>query len=261
MKGICLTLLALFAYHSYGQFGCEFPPVYYHNSIFTNAKGDTLNGLDSAGLFHGIHLFSDNPHNLYSDTNTYRIGKFENGIPVGDWMDHCGDGSFSMGQFSVRSGTRSDGQGGWITENLGINAKIGIWKYFDPDGNLANIVKYENNAFKNGWENKTYQADSFGNFVLIKYEYWKRYHTTLEKRKIETYSITGTLLSSTISSFWSDKSKDYYENGKIQEKKKCVKILGINLNRYINKEYSMDGKLINTLKSKCRTRIINPRFK
>ena len=128
---------------SYGQCGREYPSGFYHNSKFVNAQGDTLNKLDNSGLYEGLHLYTDNADNLYTDTNSFVIGNFHHGQPVGDWKDHCKDSSFSIGQFSCGGGeSSSDGKGGWVTKHQGIYVKIGVWKYYDPYGKLNLVGNY-----------------------------------------------------------------------------------------------------------------------
>src|SRR5690606_3790186 len=133
-----------------------------------------------------------------------------------------------VGQFSVGGGqTSSDGKGGWITKKQGIYVKVGVWKYYDLDSNLIKIEKYDRQTFKNGWVNKTYRADSSGNFLLTKYESKFRYQSALKKVISREYSDKGVLISSNYENFWRDISIQYYDNGKIKVKWKCRKIFGI----------------------------------
>ena len=217
MRRQLLIILTLLTIKSYGQCGREYPSGFYHNSKFVNSQGDTLNKLDSSGLYHGVHLYTDNPNNIYSDANSFLIGRFEHGLPVGEWKDHCKDGSFSVGHFSVGGGeTSSDGEGGWITKKQGIYVKVGVQKYYDIDSNLIRTEKYDRQTFKNGWVKETNRADSTGNFILTKHESKFRYQSIFKKEISREYSDSGVLISYDYENFWRDISIEYYENGKIK---------------------------------------------
>src|SRR5690606_10655352 len=107
-------------------------------------------------------------NNLYNDTISYTIGRFSNGLPVGDWTVHCQNGGTSTGQFETGGAeVTSDGKGGWTEKKQGIYAKIGVWKYYDRNNSLIKTLKYERSFNNKGWTNKTYILDKNGNFVLV----------------------------------------------------------------------------------------------
>lgn len=258
MRQQLLLISTFLTLQSFGQCGREYPSGFYHNSKFVNSQGDTLNKLDSSGFYHGLHLYADNPGNSYSDTNSFIFGEFEHGLPVGEWKDHCKDGSFSVGHFDVGGGeSSSDGKGGWITKKQGIYVKVGVWKYYDIYGNLLKVERYDIQTYKNGWIHKTYRADNTGNFNLTMYESAFRYQSAFRKEILREYSDSGVLFSSHYKNFWRDVSMNFYNNGQIKEKWKCRKILGIKINRLISKSYTADGKLLEKRKSKCWRTIVN----
>jgi hypothetical protein len=212
--------------------------------------------LDDKGLYHGLHLYTDNPGNIYTDTNSFLIGYFQHGLPTGEWKDYCKDGSFSIGAFSVGGGiTSSDGQGGWVTTKQGIYVKIGLWKYFMSDSSLYKTEYYDRQQYKNGWANTTYLIDTAGNRIMTKYESKFRYQSILKREITREYTDSGILSSSHHENFWRNVSTEHYENGRVKEKLKCRKILGVKTNRLIYKLYSIDGKLVKRTKGKCLTSI------
>lgn len=251
-----IIILLLFTENLFGQCGSEYPSGFYHNPQFINSKGDTLNKLNSSELFEGLHYYTDNPDNLYSDTNSFITGYFQNGLPIGEWKDHCKDGSFSIGQFSVGSGiSYSDRNGVWISKLEGIYEKIGIWKYFDKDSNLIETKKYDGKKYKNGWTHKTFKADSSGNFILIKFESAFNYSNWRSKEITKLYSDNGQLIKEEYESLWKEVSYEYYPNGKVKKENRERKFLGINLGSTIKKEYNLKGQTT----SKTKTKHKNPK--
>ncbi|MGZ4056608.1 MAG: hypothetical protein ACXVPU_10425 [Bacteroidia bacterium] len=261
MKSQLIIILTLLMIKVNAQCGREYPSGFYHNSKFITSKGDTLNNRDSSGFYEGMHLYTDNPDNLFGDTNSYVIGKFQNGLPVGDWKDHCKDGTYSVGQYETGAGESSeDGKGGWIIKYQGIYDKIGVWKFYDKNNNLFRTERYDRLTLKKGWINKTYVSDRSGHFVLIKLESKSRYQSVFRKEITKVYSDSGILISKDYESHWRDISIQYYDNGKMKEKNKCRKIFGIDINRAISKSFSEDGKLKEKQRGKCHTIIVDPAF-
>src|SRR5689334_17779725 len=102
-----LTLLAASLAAS-GQCGREYPNGLWYTGLKVLPSGDTVNQVDEAGLYHGRHvlwLWNADVLSL-DDSVTYLLGYFEHGIPKGEWLDHCGDGSYSLGEFSPGVGRR-----------------------------------------------------------------------------------------------------------------------------------------------------------
>lgn len=261
MKQPLIIILILFALKSYGQCGREYPSGFYHNSKFINSQGDTLNKLDNSGLYEGLHLYTNDKNNLYNDTISYTIGEFHHGLPIGDWKDHCEDGTFSVGQYACSGETSSDGKGGWITKEQGIYVKVDVWKYFGKDNHLIKTERYDRAIFKNGWEDKTFRADSTGNFILIKFESKFNYSTKCKKETTKIYTPQGKAVSSDYENFWKDIAYEYNEKGQISKITKRRKFFGKNLKTKIEKEYNAKGQLICKTKTKCKhpayRRIIN----
>jgi hypothetical protein len=253
MRRQLLIILTLLTIKSYGQCGREYPSGFYHNSKFVNTQGDTLNQLDGSGLYHGLHLYTDNPKNIYSDTNSFIIGNFEHGLPIGEWKDHCKDGSFSIGQFSVGGGqTSSDGKGGWINKKQGIYVKVGVWKYFDKDSSLIKTEKYDRQTYKNGWVNKSYRADSDGNFILTKYESKYNYSTKRRKETTKLFTDNGIPVSADYNSFWKNVSYEYNDTGQLSKFTKRKKFFGKYQKTTIEKEYNSKGQVKCKTKTKCK---------
>jgi hypothetical protein len=253
MRRQLLIILTLLTIKSYGQCGREYPSGFYHNSKILNAQGDTLNRLDNSGLYHGLHLYTDNSENIYSDTNSFIIGMFEHGLPVGEWKDHCKDGSFSRGQFSCGGGeSSSDGKGGWVTKHQGIYVKIGIWKYFDKDSQIIKTERYDRSIYKNGWADKTFIADSNGNFILVKFESKYNYSTKRKRETTKIYTDKGVPVSADYESFWKDISYEYDQNGQVSKIIKRKKFFGKTLKTTIEKEYNSKGQLKCKTKTKCK---------
>lgn len=252
-----IMILTLLSIKSSGQCGREYPSGFYHNSKFVTPKGDTLNNLDSSGLYEGLHLYADNANNSFDKTDQYLLGHFHQGLPIGDWTDHCNDGSFSVGQFNCGSEvTSSVGKGGWISKKQGIYDKIGVWKYFDKDSNLIKTMRYD----RYRKSDETYLQNISGNFILIKYEFNDMHNLSSPFKKQVTKEFTDDrkIVSLDFENFWKDISIEYYANGQVKEKFKCRKFIGIKINRSINKSYSQDGKEIKKERGKCWTKIVDP---
>lgn len=247
-----IIILLLLTEKLFGQCGREYPSGFYHNSQFITAQGDTLNKVNSSELYQGLHLYTDNPDNLFSTTNSFIIGHFDNGLPIGEWTDHCKDGTFSIGHFSIGGGksfTKKENLA-WI--KFGIYVKIGVWKYFDKDSNLILTQCYDRQTFKNGWANKTYKGDSSGNLILIKYESKFNYSNWNRKEITKLYADNGVPLTAEYESFWKNVSYEYYPNGKVKKETREKKFLGIHLNTTIEKEYNSKGQVKCKTKTKCK---------
>ncbi len=246
---IILTILTI---KSYGQCGREYPSGFYHNSEFVNPNGDTLNKLDNSGLYHGLHLYTRAENNLYNDTISYLIGKFNHGQPFGDWIDHCNDGSYSVGHFQMGSGeTSSDGKGGWIEKKQGLYAKVGVWKYYDNKGNLQRTMRYDRDFNRKGWTDQTFEMDSAGKFILTVYKFNSNHTLDSWFKKLENrlYSKSGVPISADSEGFWKDISYEYNEKGQLSKTTKQKKFFGKERKVTIVKEYNSKGQI------KCITRI------
>ncbi|HYV91250.1 MAG TPA: hypothetical protein VE978_05685 [Chitinophagales bacterium] len=252
MKRLLLLSLTLICIKSNGQCGLEHSSASYHNSKFVTPEGDTLNSLDSSGFYEGLHLYADNSKNIFDNTHSYTLGYFHHGLPVGDWTDHCSDGSFSVGQFTWGWEVSSDGKGGWIDKKQGIYNKIGVWKYFDRDSNLIKTMRYDRYVKRD----ETYLQNISGNFILIKYEFNDMHNSSSPFKKEITKEFTedGNISTLDFENFWKDISLEYYADGQVKEKFKCRKFIGIRINRSIRISYSQDGKVIKKERGKCWTK-------
>lgn len=247
---IILTLLTI---KTYGQCGREYPSGFYHNSKFVNTKGDTLNKLDHSGLYEGLHLYTDNEDNLYNDSNSFVIGNFHHGQPIGDWKDHCKDSSFSIGQYSAGGGeSSSDGKGGWVIKNQGIYVKIGVWKYFDKDSHLVKTERYDRLVYKNGWADKTFVADSNGTFILVKFESKYNYSTKRRKETTKIYTNKGVAVFADFESIRKSIHYEYNNEGLVSKITKRKKLFGKYLKTTIEKEYNSKGQVKCKTKTKCK---------
>jgi hypothetical protein len=261
MKIKLIFILILISIKLFGQCGRVYPSGFYHNSQFVTTKGDTVNKLDTSGLYDGLHFYTNNAFHIFDESTSYLMGNFKHGIPIGDWTDHCNDGTYSVGQFSCGGGESSvDGKGGWITKKQGIYEKIGVWKFYDKNGILIETQQYIRETLKNGWVHKTYHMNSLGNFILVEFDSTLRYLSVFRKDIKEEYSDNGVLISSEFQNFWNDVSFKYYPNGQIKEKFKRGKFIGIEINHYSDKFYSQDGKLTDKKKGKYWTLIRDPAF-
>jgi hypothetical protein len=240
---------------SYGQCGREYPSGFYHKSEFVNPSGDTLNKLDNSGLYHGQHLYTKSEDNLYNDTTSYLLGKFHHGQPIGEWIDHCKDNSYSVGQFSMGSGeVSSDGKGGWTEKKHGLYSKVGVWKYYDNKGVLQQTMRYDRNFNHKGWTDQTFKMDSAGKFVLIDYEFLSRHDlkSRFKKQVNKSYSNQGVPIFADIRNFWHNISNEYDENGQLIKTTKQKKLFGKIRKVTLVKEYNSKGQLKCKTKTKCK---------
>lgn len=240
--------------------GGAYPSGMYHNHAFVSFKGDTMNKLNKAGFYEGLHLYTNNENNLFNDSTTYTIGQFSNGLPIGDWTVHCSNGSYSTGQFETGGAEVSSNSDGTTTQKKqGIYAKIGIWKYYDKDSILIKTLRYDRSFDNKGWTNKTYIQDKLGDFVLIDNDFNDKHSlsSSLKKQVRQIYNTGGKLVLFEYKNFWKDISIQYYTNGQIKQKWKCQKIFGLKTNRSVIKKYSETGKLLEKNKGKCWTTIID----
>lgn len=247
---ICILLTV----KSYGQCGKGHPSGFYHNR-FVNAQGDTLNKDDSLGYFEGLHVYTDNIHNVFNDTTTYVTGYYQHGQAIGEWTYHCKDGSRSVGQFQCGVQCTTDETGAWVEKKQGIYAQKGIWKYYDTSGYLFLTERYDDLEYKNKWVKKTFVADSNGTLILINSETTYR-HSLFKKRITKTYSKTGKLVSVDHRSILKCVSYKYFENGNVREKNKWKTFFGKDIT--IKKEYTYKGKLLTKTKSKENNKCSDP---
>lgn len=253
MRQQLIIILTFFILKSYGQCGREYPSGFYHNSKFVNTHGDTLNKLDNLGLYDGLHLYTKSEHKLYNDTISYLIGKFNHGQPIGEWKDHCNDGSYSIGQFKMGSGeSSSDGKGGWVEKKQGLYVKVGIWNYFNNKGILEKTMRYDREFNHKGWTDQTFEMDTTGEFILTEYKFNSRHNldSRFKKRVNKSYSKKGIPISSEYEGFWKDISYEYNEKGQVSKIIKRRKLFGKRLNTIIEKEYNNKGQL--KCKKKCK---------
>ena len=235
MKYQLLILCILLTVKSYGQCGQGYPSGFYHNTPIVNPQGDTLNKLDSLGYYEGLHVYTDNAQNIYTDSTTYVLGYYQHGQAVGEWTYHCKDGSHSVGQFQCVVECSSDGKEGWIEKKQGIYKQKGVWNYFDTEQHLILTERYDHFYYKNKWVDKRYSADSNGTFILVRYESAYRYSTILRKQVTKTYTNAGVLVSADHRNFWKDISYEYFENGNVREKTIWKKFFGKEINTTIKK--------------------------
>lgn len=240
-------------YH--GQCGREYPSGFYHNSQFVNTHGDTLNKLDSSGLYAGLHVYTDNENNLYNDTISFTLGQFRHGLPVGEWKDHCKDGTFSMGLYACGGGeSSSDEKGGWVTKQQGIYNKIGVWRYYNNKGGLQKTIRYDRVFNSRGWTDQTFEMDSSGNFILTTYKFNSNHtlDSRFKKQVDKLYSKNGIPISADYNSFWKDVSYEYDETGLLIQTTRHKKFLGKSRKVTIVKEYNSIGQLKCKTKTKCK---------
>lgn len=253
MRYQLILICILLTLRSYAQHCSQkHPSGFCHNPQFVNPQGDTLNKLDSLEYYEGLHVYTDNATNIYSDSNTFIIGHFHHGKPIGEWKEHCKDGSYAVGQYKSGVQTTPDGKGGWTEKKQGIYEKIGVWKYYDAQGKLISTERYDQFNYKHGWAEETYIADSNGTFVLVRYESASRYSSVFRTKRTKVYTNTGVPVSADYRNFWKNISYEYYENGQVQEKIKWKQFLGKQLNTSITKEYTNRGELTCKTKMKCK---------
>lgn len=255
MRRQLIFILTLLTLKSYGQCGREYPSGFYHNSQFVNSKGDTLNKLDSSGLYHGFHLYTKSEDNLCNDTISYLLGKFHHGKPIGEWIDHCNDNSYSVGQFSMGGGlVSSDGKGGWIEKKHGIYSKVGIWKYYDSKGILQQTMRYDRNFNRRGWTDQMFEMDSTGKFILTEYKFNSRHNLNSRFKNTvnKGYSKQGVPTFTDINGFWKNISYKYDEKGQLVKTTKQKKLFGKIRKVTIVKEYNAKGQLKCKTKTKCK---------
>ncbi|ABG59737.1 hypothetical protein CHU_2483 [Cytophaga hutchinsonii ATCC 33406] len=249
MRYRLIIILTFLTIKSYGQCGQEYPSGFCHSSIFVTHQGDTLNKLDNLGFYQGLHLYT-----YSSDSNTFIIGNYRHGQPVGEWKYHCSDSSYSFGQFKSGIQSTSDGNGGWVTKKQGIYSKDGVWKYFDKDSQLIKTQRFEHFDYKNGWAKKIFIVDTNGTFILVNFESKYKYYSKFRKETTIHYTEDGIILSAEYNSFWRDVTLEYYNNSQVSKKTKRRKFLGKALNKTIEKEYNYKGQLENKIKTTWHNR-------
>lgn len=253
-------LFALLVFASHAQCDRKYPSGYYHNGSFVNPQGDTLNRLDANGYYHGLHVYTFTSKNIYNDSTTYILGRFNHGLPVGQWLCHCSDSTFSIGEFGCGGGEQSyhAETKTWTTKRQGIYNKKGVWKFYGKNKQLIETLCYKDTNTRRGWTNATYRADSAGHFVLIEYEYnnnktaLSRYNKTVSKK----FTSKGVPISYDIESFWHEVSYKYTESGRLLKKTKYRKFFGKELRAIITKEYNY----LNHLRKKTKTKVFQPSY-
>lgn len=258
MRLILPILLTLFATPLLAQCGREYPSGFYHISAFVNAHGDTLNQLDANGLYHGLHLMSIPKSTEALDSITYLQGVFEHGVPQGDWIDHCKDGSYSTGPFNRSSEVSSDGKGGWITKKHGIYDKIGVWKYYSASKVLQKTMRYDRTTSRKGWLDQTFEMDSSRTFVCTEYRFNSKHNrdARLKKQIRKSFTPKGIPISADYDCFWHTKSYEYDESGQLRHWSKQKKRLGKPGRIVLEKQYNAQGQL----ELKTRTKIVRRDF-
>ena len=249
MKVPCyiVILIILLGTKSLAQCGEEYPNAMYHNTLLVTMKGDTVNNLDKSGYYEGLHYYTDNEESNFSDSTYFVSGQYHHGIPIGNWVDHCKDSSYSIGEFSCSEEVTTDKNGHFVEKKEGIYNKIGVWKYYSKTGRLLKTERYDRQTYKTGWEDKKYLADSSGRFVLVSQKSAYRYSTIFRSETTKTYSPTGIPISVKYNNFWHSKSLQYYAIGQIRTVTFQNKFLGRHLNITIEKEYNDKDQL------KCKT--------
>lgn len=253
MHYFLFLLIMVAPFSAFGQCGQEYPSGFYHFSILVTPKGDTLNKVDSFGLYDGLHVFSMDKKSLFTDTISHLIGYFHHGRPVGDWRDHCKDGSYSIGSFSMGSGESiPNGKGVYVHKEQGLYVKIGTWKYFNKDGILQKTMYYDRQVNRKGWTNQTFLMDSTGLFILVKFKRKYRYGSRFSKEIDREYSDAGLPVSFSFFNFWKDIYHEYDDAGRLTQTAKRRKLLGKPLETYIEKEFNSEGRLERKTKTKVK---------
>jgi hypothetical protein len=256
IKYITSIILILFCLNTFSQpCGGKFSSGFYHIGEFVNESGDTLNKLNKNGLYQGLHLYTDNENNLYNDLTDYTLGYYDNGVPIGEWKEHCESGIYSVGMYSIGGAeVTSDGNGGWIEKKQGIYAKIGEWKYYNSNDSLIKTEIYERLYNRKGWTEKNYLKVN-GENVLIEFDFNSK-HNSKSKYKAQTniiYRTDKSIKTKSQSNFFKNVTISYYSNGQIKSFFKCKKFLGKKLNKSVSKKFNEDGQLLKKEKDICWT--------
>lgn len=212
---------------------------FYHRLNWVLENGDTINKCSNDYLFEGYHIITDNEEGIISDSNLYRTGYFQNGTPIGEWIDHYKNGSFAKGRYKVARGSFYDSTGQRITLTRGEGPKIGIWTYYNKDSTIHKRILHEVIIKKNWSIMKESIEHEENQFTLI-------YCNTIRQRGGgNIFSVSckvnflndGTLVSINHSNFFRNKGIDYHENGKIKRISKYSPII----RRSVKKEYDDKG--------------------
>jgi hypothetical protein len=247
MKGVFLIfiLFALRCLPAMAQ--CESRAIYHHKDLIL-PSGDTLNKVDGQGRYQGVHVYAENDSFLLSDTIAYIRGYYNHGSPVGKWLVHCKNGDFATGAYApllVCSFAYEFEQG--------IDGKTGIWNFYRKDSSLLKTLRFEIVRLTGGLKQKIYYKNEKGDFVLIKYLYYKVHLSDAIHviRKVKNYSNEGMMLYKESKTFWEEKTKEYDASGHLKHIWKCEKFLGRRTNRFIFKTYSGNGRLTDRSVTKC----------
>ncbi len=230
--------------------------------IYQNVKGpggEVINQRDSTGLYEGLFVYCCKNTCTFGKNESYTMGYYHHGLPIGTWIEHCEDGSFSTGEYegSYWAGDKYKR----LLLRQGISYKTGVWKFYDADSNLTRTLKFQVHFSLFEVRDMTYEMNDSGQFVLIELnrETEDAGPFTCEVEKL--YSMNGTLTDKSLENIFRYIEIEYYSNGKIKSKTKCRKFLRRRIKQWsISKTYSEDGKRIDKMKSKCWHSSITPWF-
>lgn len=223
-----------------------------YHSQFISKSGDTINNVDNNGFYNGLHIYTDNENNIYNDTTNYLKGFYKHGKPIGKWLKHCRDGTFSIGEYDIAEETTMHPDGSIETKKQGTGKPIGIWEYYDSDNSLIKKELYDFHFDKKGWTKKTYNVKEHDTILTI-YSFNSKHtlKSPFKKQVDRVYNLKGQLLYESKLSFWVNYSKTYYDTGELKKVYKCRKLFGFKINTAIKKEFNRDGDLIKKEKNDC----------
>lgn len=247
-----LTLCGVFVFPVivFAQCGREYPSGFWHNDTVVTANGDTINLLDSAGYYHGMHVYSDDPDCRMLDTVAYTYGLFEHGRPVDDWVEHCPDGSYWMGPYTWGEQLIVHPDGRKEQKKQGIYCKVGEWRYYGVDGVLQRTLRYRQKQSKKDeacWERTTEVLDERGKWRTIHY---KRngpgvYNTPTHRSMEASWRDDGTPISIDRKHAHRYSDIDYHPNGRVKEKHRVGWSIWYFHHRSVTRTYNEAGELLN----------------
>ncbi len=249
MRALLVPCLYLAMVTAQAQCGREYPSGFWHNTDVVLASGDTINRLDSTGLYHGWHVYSMDRDDRMHDTLSYLFGRFEHGRPVGTWADHCADGSWSEGSFSMGSGeVHVSPTGEKVHKDQGLYNKIGIWRYYDRDNALLRTVRYVHSTPTHDGTKWTHRID-----VLDPKGHW---HTTelirngpgpyaapSHKRLERTWTEEGLPIAHDRKRPHGSLRKQYHSDGRLKRSTRCGWSIWHLHFRCVTRTYDGQGKL------------------
>lgn len=206
-----ITLIILFSIHIIGFSQCT---TLYGYRPFEDSNGVKLNQVDSNGYYTGRHYYGDNELKIFNDTTAYKTGFYKEGIPVGNWIEHCDDGTFSIGPYNLGIQVSKDSTGEIVRRNQGIYKKVGTWTYYSSDSSIVKVEKYESFHNSKGWTTNTYLLVN-EHMILKEYKFNSKHlmNSRLKKTIEKTFRDDGSLHVYNVESFWREISIAYDPNG------------------------------------------------